>query len=128
MFSNVWKWAGDFRRSGKNIGVEWWSISPALKDLLKDVRIWIEEKVYGPDEIAARFHHRLVSIHPFVNGNGRHARLMTDLLLVHIFGLPRFSWGSENLLLAGECRQRYITALQAADRLDYEPLMKFVRS
>ena len=128
MFGNVWKWAGEYRKSGKNIGVNWWEISPALTNLLEDSKIWIDGKVYEPDEIAARFHHRLVSIHPFANGNGRHARLMADLLLEHVFERPRFSWGSENLLQAGDCRQRYITALQAADRLDYAPLLQFVRS
>ena len=128
MFGNVWKWAGKFRKSGKNIGVESWSIGSSLKNLLEDVTVWIQNNVYPPDEIAARFHHRLVSIHPFANGNGRHARLMADLLLVHLLRKPRFTWGSENLVQDGECRKRYICALQAADRHDYRPLLEFVRS
>ena len=128
MYGNVWRWAGDFRRTGKNIGVEWWSIGPELRNLLADVATWIEFGSYLPDEIAARFHHRLVSIHLFPNGNGRHARLMTDLLLVQILGRPRFTWGRENLLRAGDCRHRYIGALQAADRHDYAPLLEFIRS
>ena len=128
MFGNVWKWAGEFRRSGKNIGIDWRTIRPALKDLLEDAKGWIEFGSYPPDEIAARFHHRLVSIHPFANGNGRHARLMADLLLVHVLGRRRFTWGSRNLTQAGDCRQQYITALRAADRHDYRPLLEFVRS
>lgn len=128
MFGTVWRWAGEFRRSGKNIGVEVWSIGPALKNLLDNVKTWIESKGCPPDEIAARFHHRLVSIHLFANGNGRHARLMADLLLVHLLGRPRFTWGRESLVQAGDCRQRYITALQAADRHDYAPLLAFIRS
>lgn len=128
MFGNVWRWAGEFRRSGKNIGVECWAIGTSLKNLLDDVQTWIDLNSYPPDEIAARFHHRLVSIHLFANGNGRHARLMVDLLLVHILGRPRFTWGSENLVHAGDCRQRYIAALQAADRRQYQPLLEFVRS
>lgn len=128
MFGNVWKWAGEFRRSGKNIGIDWRTIRPALKDLLEDAKVWIEFGSYPPDEIAARFHHRLVSIHPFANGNGRHARLMADLLLVHLLGRPRFTWGSKNLTQAGDCRQHYITALRAADSHDYRPLLEFVRS
>lgn len=128
MFDTVWKWAGEFRRSGKNIGVEAWSIGPALKNLLEDVKTWIESNGYPPDEIAARFHHRLVSIHPFANGNGRHARLIADLLLVYRLGRPRFTWGQENLVQTGECRQLYIIALRAADRHDYKPLIDFVRS
>ncbi len=128
MFRNVWKWAGEFRSSEKNIGVECWSIGPTLKILLDDVKFWIEQDVYSPYEIGARFHHRLVAIHPFANGNGRHARLMVDLLLVHILKHARFSWGSKNLVKAGDCRDRYIAALQAADQRDYSLLLEFVRS
>ncbi len=128
MFGTVWQWAGAFRRHDKNIGVEWWTIRSSLKNLLEDVKVWTEQTVYPPDEIAARFHHRLVAIHLFANGNGRHARLMADLLLVHILERSRFSWGSENLAQAGECREHYISALQAADRHDYGPLLEFVRS
>ncbi len=128
MFDRVWKWAGVLRKSDKNIGVEAWEIRSSLKDLLEDVKIWIEQEVYVPDEIAARFHHRLVAIHLFANGNGRHARLMTDLLLVHILEQPPFTWGSESLVQAGHCRANYISALRAADRHDYRPLLEFVRS
>lgn len=128
MFGNVWKWAGEFRRSGKNIGIDWRSIRPALKDLLEDVKVWLEFGSYPPDEVAARFHHRLVSIHLFANGNGRHARLMADLLLVHVLGRPRFTWGSRNLTQAGDCRKQYIAALQSADNHDYRLLLEFVRS
>ncbi len=128
MFGTVWQWAGTFRRRDKNIGVEWWTIRSSLKNLLEDVKVWTEQTVYPPDEIAARFHHRLVAIHLFANGNGRHARLMADLLLVHILERPRFSWGSEHLAQAGECRAHYISALQAADQHDYGPLLGFVRS
>ncbi len=93
-----------------------------------DVAVWIETGCYPPDEIAARFHHRLVAIHPFPNGNGRHARTMTDLLLVHKLGRPRFTWGSGALINSGDSRRRYIDALRAADRQDYGPLMFFVRT
>jgi len=128
MFRNVWKWAGEFRSSEKNIGVECWSIGPTSKILLDDVQFWIEQNVYSPDEIGARFHHRLVAIHPFANGNGRHARLMADLLLVHLLKQSRFSWGSKNLVKTGDCRDRYIASLQAADQRDYSLLLEFIRS
>lgn len=82
---------------------------------------------YPPDKIAVRFHHRLVFIHPFPNGNGRHARLMADLLVERL-GQPRFTWGSRSLIDASETRQRYIAALQAADASDYAPLLAFARS
>ena len=128
MFRNVWTWAGEFRSSEKNIDVECWSIGPTIKSLLDDVNFWIKQNVYLPDEIGARFHHRLVTIHSFANGNGRHARLMADLLLVHLLKQPRFSWGSKDLIKAGDCRQCYIASLQAADQRNYAPLLKFVRS
>ena len=128
MLGDVWRWAGSFRNSEKNLGVPCWSIGSALRDLLEDVKLWIDQQVYPADEIGARFHHRLVAIHPFTNGNGRHARLMTDLLLVHVLSRPRFSWGGRSLIQAGECRKNYIAALQAADGRDYGPLLDFVRS
>jgi Fic-DOC domain mobile mystery protein B len=128
MFGTVWRWAGDFRRSQKNIGIEWMQVPVALRQLFQEVNGWLEYNSYPPDEIAARFHHRLVAIHAFSNGNGRHARLLADVLRVHLLGRERFSWGQENLTDAGECRHRYIAALEAADRHDYGPLLAFVRS
>ena len=128
MFVSVWKWAGHFRRSDKNIGGPWYQISMSLKNLCDDARFWIKLQEESPDEMAIRFHHRLVSIHPFPNGNGRHARLMTDILLENVMKCPRFTWGSGNLSKPGDIRQNYIAALRAADEHNYEPLLKFVRT
>jgi Fic-DOC domain mobile mystery protein B len=128
MFGNVWRWAGTYRKTGKNIGIDALQIAIELRILCDNCTAWIEHVVYPPDEIAVRFHHRLTAIHPFANGNGRHARLMTDILLVHHLQRPRFPWGGGNLISAGECRQRYIAALRAADKHDYGPLLVFVRS
>ncbi len=128
MFANVWKWAGHFRRTDRNIGCPWHLISIDLSNLCDDAALWIELQEYPPDEIAIRFHHRLVLIHPFPNGNGRHARLMTDLLLENILNCSRFTWGSEDLSRTGDTGQRYIAALHAADKYNYEPLRKFVRT
>ena len=104
-----------------------YEIPTALRQLLADTNAWIEYKAYPPDEIAVRFHHRLVQIHPFPNGNGRHARLMADLLIMRL-GMERFSWGRENLRDAGTVRRRYIAALQTADNHDIGPLLAFARS
>lgn len=128
MFGEIWRWAGEYRRSGKNIGVDRLQIPIELRKLCDDVRAWLEFDSYPADEIAARFHHRLVSIHPFANGNGRHARTMTDLLLMQRLKRPRFSWGRENLTSSGGVRQRYISALRTADRGEYGALLEFVRS
>ncbi|MFH1879048.1 MAG: mobile mystery protein B [Candidatus Omnitrophota bacterium] len=128
MFGDVWKWAGQLRSSGKNIGVSAWQISAELKKLLDDLNTWIEHRPYSNDEMAARFHHRLVSIHPFANGNGRHARMMTDLIQKQILNEEEFSWGSANLQLAGDCREKYIEALRGADNNDYSLLLEFARS
>lgn len=128
MFGNVWKWAGNLRKTEKNLGVPYYQISIEVKKLCDDVEYWIENKTFADDEIAARFHHRLVSIHLFPNGNGRHARLITDILLENIFGKDPFTWGSGNLAAAGLDRKKYIESLIAADREDYGLLMDFVRS
>ena len=127
MFGETWSWAGSFRKSNKNIGVEWQQVGVKLRDLLNDARYQIDHATYPPDEIAARFHHRLVAIHPFPNGNGRHARTMADLL-VQKLGQPRFTWGNKSLTEATETRTRYIEALRAADSGDIKPLLAFVRS
>lgn len=127
MYGNVWRWAGQYRTTGKNIGIDAYRIPTELRQLLDDCRYWIENGTYENDEIAARFHNRLVSIHCYPNGNGRHARLAADLLLKSM-GLERFSWGGKNLVDVGETRKRYIAALQAADEHDIGPLLEFVRS
>jgi Fic-DOC domain mobile mystery protein B len=127
MFSDVWRWAGAFRTTEKNIGINYWEIATALRMLLDDARMWIEQDAYPRDEIALRFHHRLVEIHPFPNGNGRHARLIADLLVVQLGG-GRFSWGRGSLGNPGALRKRYIDALRAADDHDIGPLLNFARA
>jgi len=127
MFGRVWRWAGKFRKTERNIGIDAYRITIELRQLLDDCRYWIAHGTYEPDEIAARFHHRLVLIHPFPNGNGRHARIATDLLLLSM-GRARYTWGRVNLVAPGEIRQRYVDALRAADHHDIGPLLEFVRS
>lgn len=127
MFGRVWRWAGSHRKSEENVGVAPQDIASALKNLLDDVREQVKSRSIAPQEIAARFHHRLTKIHPFPNGNGRLARMMTDLLLEHLGG-ERFTWGEGDLLHAGDARRRYIEALRAADAKDYGPLLEFLRT
>ena len=128
MFGKVWKWAGKARTSDKNIGVPKEQVATELHNLLEDTKAQIKHGAYPPDEIAWRFHHRLVWIHPFPNGNGRHARLMTDILLEKLLGRPRFTWGSADLISEGGARNRYLQALRAADKGDCSLLASFVRS
>ncbi len=127
MLGGVWRWAGKFRTSERNIGIDYWQIPVALRQLLDDAKAWIEYNAYPPDEIAVRFHHRLVQIHPFPNGNGRHARLMADLLAMQL-GRERFSWGRGSLRTAGAARARYVEALRAADDHDIGLLLAFARA
>jgi Fic-DOC domain mobile mystery protein B len=127
MFGRVWRWAGKHRQSNKTIGIDAYRIPTELRQRLDDCQHWIDNSTYEPDEIAARFHHRLVLIHPYPNGNGRHARLATDLLLVSL-GRPRFTWGRVNLVDASKTRTTYIEALRAADNHDIGPLLEFVRT
>jgi Fic-DOC domain mobile mystery protein B len=127
MLGDVWKWAGKIRKSERNLGIPYYQIPTALHQVLDDAKAQIEYKSCPTDEIAVRFHHRLVAIHPFPNGNGRHARLMADLLVMRL-GEERFSWGRESLRDAGALRKRYIDALKAADNHDIGPLLAFARS
>jgi Fic-DOC domain mobile mystery protein B len=127
MFGNVWRWAGTFRTTPRNIGIDAYRIAVELTQLVDDTRFWIGNETYPPDEIAIRFHHRLVFIHAFPNGNGRHARLAADMLIVHL-GQRRFSWGSASLVAAAEARRNYVAALRAADGHDITPLFEFARS
>ena len=127
MLGDVWRWAGKFRASARNMGIDYWQIPVALRQLLDDAQAWIEYNAYPPDEIAVRFHHRLVQIHPFPNGNGRHSRLMADLLAIQL-GRERFSWGRGSLRTAGAARARYVEALRAADDHDIGLLLAFARA
>ncbi|MDQ0590711.1 mobile mystery protein B [Variovorax paradoxus] len=128
MFGKTWKWAGTFRQSDKNIGGDWRQVSTQLRQLLDNTQFWVNDKVFPLDEIAVRFHHRLVLVHAFPNGNGRHARLMTDSLLNQAGG-HAFSWGNEGSLVAGGgVRDSYLDALRTADAGDITKLMAFVRS
>jgi Fic-DOC domain mobile mystery protein B len=127
MFDETWKWAGDYRHTEKNIGVSVHEIRERLMALFGDTRCWIENGTYLPDEIAVRFHHRLVFIHPFPNGNGRHARLIADIIAMKL-GRSAFTWGSANLVKEGEARTTYLEAIRAADDGDIQPLLNFARS
>ena len=125
MFGQVWKWAGEYRNTERNIGVTPYQIPVKLKALFDDVKFWIENHTFPDLEIAVRLHHRLVLIHPFPNGNGRISRLMADLLMQQL-GEPRLYWGDGNLTDITELRKKYIDALHAADAGDYSGLIKFV--
>lgn len=128
MYADVWAWAGKFRKTNKNIGADKWQIATNLRCLLDDARYWQQNNSFMPDEIAVRFKHRIVSIHCFPNGNGRHSRLMADIIINHIYKQPVFSWGSTNLSGEGEARTDYLKAIKAADKGDYKLLLSFARS
>ena len=127
MLGEVWQWAGEFRKTEKNLGVDPLQISVQLRTLLGDIEYWIKNGTYKPKEIAIRFHHRLVHIHLFPNGNGRHARILADTLLNRVLGEEPIDWvRGVNLQSMNERRSEYITALGKADRGDYDPLFKFI--
>lgn len=127
MFDVTWTWAGRYRLTAKNIGIPASQIPLAVRDTCDDVTYWVTGRVYDLDEIAVRLHHRLVLIHPFSNGNGRHTRLMADALLFQ-HGAPRFSWGSTDLQRPGTARTEYLAALRAADAGDFTALLRFARN
>jgi Fic-DOC domain mobile mystery protein B len=127
MFGEVWQWAGSYRQTERNIGIEAFRIPSETPAMFDDMRYWVEHKTYSPDEIAVRLHHRLTAIHPWPNGNGRHARLIADLLIQRLGGNV-FSWGGGTLSDTGELRTRYVAALKSADNHDIGPLLEFARS
>jgi len=128
MYAEVWIWAGEFRKTNKNIGVDKWQIPTGLRYLLDDVRYWHEHNTYPPDELAVRFKHRIVSIHCFANGNGRHSRLMADIIIGKIYNQPVFTWGATSQFNEDDVRAAYLRALKAADNDDYSLLLAFARS
>jgi len=128
MYGEVWKWAGAFRESEKNLGIKSYLIPTELKVLLDDAIFWVQNDTYSPVELAIRFKHRLVSIHCFSNGNGRHSRLMADLIMEKLFNSTFFSWGSSNLVKATDTRKAYIKAVKMADKQDVQPLIVFAKS
>jgi Fic-DOC domain mobile mystery protein B len=144
MYADVWAWAGEFRKTNKNIGIDKWQIPTELRYLLGDIRYWHENNTYPPDEIALRFKHRIVSIHCFPNGNGRHSRLMADIIIEKIYKQPVFSWGAALSLSMGaanlssevpvlslskdDTRTAYLKAVKTADKGDYSLLLAFARS
>ncbi|MBK7105544.1 MAG: mobile mystery protein B [Ignavibacteriae bacterium] len=128
MFGTVWKWAGTYRNSNKNIGVDKFEIPIQVRHLIDNTKYWLENKTISEDEIAIRFSHRLVQIHLFPNGNGRHSRLIADVLINKGFGKEEFTWGSTNLTAAGDTRTQYLKALRNADEGDFTALITFARS
>lgn len=135
MYGQVWQWAGEFRKTNKNLGVDKWQIAPALRGLLDDAQYWYAHQAYAPDELVLRFKHRLVSIHCFPNGNGRHSRLMADIMIEKLYQMPVYTWGAAGMLQSnkallkqGDPRAQYLAAMKAADKGDLQPLSEFARS
>ncbi len=128
MYGDVWAWAGQFRRSEKNIGIRSYRIAIALKQLCDDCSYWIADNTYSEEEIAVRFKHNVVSIHCFSNGNGRHSRLMADIIINNMFNKPLFTWSRANLNKKSDARSKYLAAVKAGDQGDILPLIVFARS
>ena len=125
MYGDVWKWAGEFRKSEKNIGSVWTHIGIELRTLIDDAKYWIENRTYPPKEISIRFKHRIVLIHCFPNGNGRHSRMMADIIMESIFGKEIFTWHQSNMVKADATRKKYIITLREADNGNIKPLIDF---
>jgi len=128
MYGDTWKWAGSFRTTNKNIGISWTKIPLELKKLMDDAHFWVNNKVYEPAEIAIRVKHRIVSIHCFPNGNGRHSRILADTIIQKGFGLPKFTWGADAYTNQTSLRKAYINALREADTGSIASLLAFAVS
>lgn len=127
MFGDVWRWAGKYRQSERNIGVASYAVPVAMRQTIDDAKYWVDQKSWSPDELAVRFSHKLVSVHPFPNGNGRWSRLAGDLLAIQM-GQQRFTWGSAGIISISDTRRAYVDALRKADGGDIAPLLAFARS
>lgn len=127
MFGEVWRWAGVYRQNELNIGIELHLVAAEMLALFDNARFWVENKTFPPDEIAIRLHHRLTQIHGFPNGNGRHSRMMADLLIEKLEGEP-FTWSNGSIQDTGTLRDTYINALRAADNHDFGLLLRFSRA
>ena len=125
MFNDVWKWAGTYRKTARNIGIDAYLISTSLNQCIGDTQYWIKHKTFSEKEIISRFHHQLVYIHPYPNGNGRFARLAADLLSKEL-KVDKPTWGGSTLISAGDLRKSYIKALRSADNYDIKPLISFM--
>jgi len=128
MYGDVWKWAGEFRKSNKNLGIKWTQISIELKNLLDDTNYWLDNNTFSSEEISIRFKHRIVAIHCFPNGNGRHSRMMADIFMESIFGKEIFSWHKSNKFKEDETRKKYIAALKKADKGNINSLIEFAKN
>lgn len=128
MLGDVWEWAGRFRISEKNLGIKYHLIATSLKQLNDDCLFWIDNQIYSEEEIAIRYKHKIVNIHCFANGNGRHSRLMADVILSKIFNKEVFTWSRGNLIKKGEERNKYLKALREADKENIQPLIDFSKS
>jgi Fic-DOC domain mobile mystery protein B len=128
LFGDVWQWAGSYRWTEKNIGVDPMQISAQVRNLMGNAQYWVENNTYEPVEAAVRFHHKLVYIHPFPNGNGRHARILADTLMKNAYKREPINWSGDYKLqqMSRERRKQYIAALMAADGKDYKLLFDFV--
>lgn len=128
LFGEVWTWAGEYRTTQKNIGIDPAQIPIEVRNLMDDARYWKEHGIYRPIIGAVILHHRLVKIHPFANGNGRHGRIMADAVLEKLYDLPPINWTADQDLQQNESARRkaYIAALKAADNHDYGPLFSFI--
>jgi Fic-DOC domain mobile mystery protein B len=130
MFDNVWKWAGTYRQTERNIGCDPKEILQRIPQLLANTRYWLDNKTFSTDEALLRFHHQMTRIHPFANGNGRHARMVADVVAVKC-GRAEFSWGAgKDLVAKGDARAVYLAALRTLDanENDVKSLLEFARS
>ncbi|MDP2422022.1 mobile mystery protein B [Sediminibacterium sp.] len=128
MYGRVWRWAGEYRKTNKNIGVDKLEISISLRSLIDDAKYWLENNVYEPDEFAILFKHRLVSIHCFPNGNGRHSRMIADIIIEKIYNQPVFTWGGSSISEETDIRAQYLKAIRNADKGNFDLLLKFARN
>jgi Fic-DOC domain mobile mystery protein B len=127
LFGEVWKWAGKFRTVEVNISkYRHHDVRPQLHNFFEDIKLWISGGKMSWDEISAEMHHRLVTIHPFPNGNGRTTRIFTEYVQKRNQQQVT-SWGSTRKIDQKKRRDDYIKALRLADIGDFRALIDFMK-
>ncbi len=131
MYDQVWSWAGALRsQTGQ-------TTHPGSRPEAVDLdlgRVAMEfhcewEALNDNSHLLpfiSRYHHALVLVHPFNNGNGRWSRLAADAVIQRLAGRPPLTWATDTLVVDSDERKEYIAALQAADTGDFQPLLDYI--
>jgi Fic-DOC domain mobile mystery protein B len=130
MYDDVWEWAGDLRSvtgARPNIGVPPEMVPIELGRVAMEFNWeWQNSDQTNLLPFIAKYHHALVWVHPFNNGNGRWSRLACDVVMKRLAKKPLITWATDTLNVDSGERSQYINALKMADDFDLAPLVEYL--